>query len=186
MRALVGIFVGGAGSRMGGIAKGLLRAPDRSERLVDRLARIAAEAISDCEIVLVGRHAAYAGLDLPALGDAPGRTGPSAGLLALLEEAERRERTAIALACDLPAVTRELVERLASHAPGASALAPRSAGIWQPLFARYDPAACLSAARAAAAPWRVLEAVGATELPLSDAERALLHDWDTPDDLQRS
>jgi molybdopterin-guanine dinucleotide biosynthesis protein A len=171
---------------MGGAAKGLLLARDRPEPLVVRLARIAGETIPDCEIVLVGRNAAYAELAWPVLDDAPGRTGPIAGLISLLRAAEERNCRALALACDFASVTRELLERLVTHAPQAAAVAPRMAGIWEPLFARYAPERCLPAARDARAPWRVLEAVGAAELPLSDAEHGLLHDWDTPDDVQRS
>jgi molybdopterin-guanine dinucleotide biosynthesis protein A len=170
---------------MGGSAKGLLTSPDTGESLVSRLARIAREALPGAELVLVGEAEAYRALGLPMLADAPDSSGPIAGLVALLEEAARRKRIAIALACDLPAVPRELVERLATHAPKAAAVAPRMSGVWQPLFARYAPAACLQAARAVRAPWRLLEAVGAEELPLSGAESALLRDWDTPDDVAR-
>jgi molybdopterin-guanine dinucleotide biosynthesis protein A len=185
MSMLVGIFVGGAASRMGGVAKGLLLARDRPEPLVSRLARIAGEALPGCEIVLVGRSDAYRQLEWRALDDAPGRSGPIAGLVALLETAARGERTAIALACDLPAAPRELIARLATHMPGAAAVAPRLAGRWQPLFARYAPGPCLAAAQSTSAPWRVLDAVHAAELPLTDDERALLRDWDTPGDVER-
>ena len=40
---LVGIFVGGKGRRMGGVAKGLLTAPGGAETLVARLARVVRE-----------------------------------------------------------------------------------------------------------------------------------------------
>ncbi len=43
-RPLVGIFVGGRGLRMGGVAKGLLPAPDGSGPLAKRLVRVTRES----------------------------------------------------------------------------------------------------------------------------------------------
>jgi molybdopterin-guanine dinucleotide biosynthesis protein A len=185
---LVGIFVGGGSRRMGGRPKGLLPAPDGSGSLVERLVRVAREALADGEPVLVGGAEPYAALALPALTDQPPGSGPIGGLIALLAAAGRRP--AIALACDLPAIRPELVARLAHEAPAAAALAPRMQGRWQPLVARYDPPRALAAARGAlAAGRRSLQAVfdalgaGAAELALDAEERATLDDWDEPADV---
>ena len=51
---LVGIFVGGKGRRMGGVAKGLLTAPGGGETLVARLARIVRDAYDEVDLLLVG------------------------------------------------------------------------------------------------------------------------------------
>jgi hypothetical protein len=65
-------------------------------------------------------------------------------------------------------------------------LAPRRAGKWEPLCARYDPRALSFAERAAAGDrhglQRVLDDAGAVELPLTAAEATELRDWDTPAD----
>ncbi len=191
MRMLAGIFVGGKASRFGGVAKGMLPAPETGEPIVARLARLCREAV-DADVVLVGRGPAYDALGLSFLEDAPGVVGPLSGLSALLAEAQRGDRTAIALAGDLPYVTSEMVARLASFAPSAPAVAPRQAGMWQPLFARYDASLCSTLLDAAIAEGAlraraVLEMLGdrAVELPLDASEAALLADWDRPEDVKR-
>lgn len=188
---LVGIFVGGKATRFGGVAKGMLPTPDSGEPVVARLARLCREA-AGADIVLVGRGAAYDALGLPSLDDAPGIAGPLGGLSALLAEASRRNAPAIAMACDLPYVTRDMVARLASFAPAAPAVAPRQSGLWQPLFARYAPRVCsplLEAALAGGASRAraVLERLGdrVVELPLDAEEASLLADWDRPEDVER-
>src|SRR5262245_60230419 len=90
MQQLVGIFVGGKSRRMGGVAKGLLAAPDTGEPIVVRLARITREALPNSAVVLAGASDAYIVTAIPSLPDAPELTGPIAGLVALLEEAQRR------------------------------------------------------------------------------------------------
>jgi molybdopterin-guanine dinucleotide biosynthesis protein A len=190
---LIGLFVGGNATRFGGIAKGLLPAPDTGEALAARLARLCRTVVDGADVTLVGKATSYAALGLPTLADDPPGIGPVGGLAALLEEAERRERDALAIACDLPYVTSEMVGRIVTHAPEAAAVAPRPSGRWQPLFARYEPGACLPLLRAAVAEGRfaaraVLESLGdqAVVLPLGDGEVPLLDDWDSPDDVSRA
>ena len=189
---LVGVFVGGRAVRLGGLAKGLLRAPDTDEPLVSRLARISHEAILDSEFVLVGDARDYADLGYASIADDPKGVGPIGALIALLSHAKRLGRDAIALAADLPFVSRELLVRLAEHSPGSAVVAPRVDGMWHPLFARYESERALVAARTTLAEGhralhRVLTRLGetATELPLTQDEAALLKDWDTPEDIGR-
>ena len=180
---VAGIFVGGAGARMGGMAKGLLVSPG-GETLIERWRAVLTEA-GVGPVLLVGRHPAYAAVaGLEALDDEPPGIGPLGGLVALLRRAG--EGTALALACDMPFVSRELVERLVA-APPAPVVAPRREGRWEPLCARYDaPRVLPLAMRAAAGPrhglGRVLDAAGAVELPLAPGEAAQLDDWDSPAD----
>jgi molybdopterin-guanine dinucleotide biosynthesis protein A len=183
--AIAGIFVGGAGTRMGGVAKGLMRAPDGAT-LVERWAALLAPLGLD--LVLVGAHAhpAYAGLGFEIVDDAPRGIGPLGGLVGLLERAGGAR--ALAFACDMPFVSSALVHRLLDASPDAAILAPRRDGRWEPLCARYDPARVLgpAAARARAddhSLQRLLGDMGATELPLSPHEANQLHDWDSPKDL---
>lgn len=185
MTALLGIFVGGKARRMGGHAKGLLPAPESGEPLVVRLARLAREL--ECEPVLVGAAERYASAlpSLRVLADDPADIGPLGGLSALLAAAG--DRPALALACDLPYVSRALLARLLQEDGDAAVLAPRSTnGLWEPLAARYHAERVRpELARAIAAGTRSFQALFAKldvrELALP--ERAELSDWDRPEDL---
>jgi len=185
---VAGIFVGGKSSRMGGRPKGLLHAPGSSEPIAARLARIAAEC--GLEVVLVGEARAYCEAlpDLTALADAPAIEGPLAGLASLLRFAG--ERTAIALACDLPFVEANLLERLAAFPSDADVVAPRLApdAPWEPLFARYQSARVLAVLeRSIAEGTRSFQALfkrlRVDASPLQPHEARQLRDWDSPTDL---
>lgn len=181
---IAGIFVGGASRRMGGAPKGLL--PVDGEPLVLRTVRACRAA--GLEPVLVGEHASYAALGVPMIPDAEAGRGPLGGLAALLAHAERAgAHEAIALACDMPYVTPELLRVLAS-APPAPAVAPHLDERWQPFFARYEVARAAPVVREAlrdgrAALQRVLDALGATPLPLDATAARALRDWDEPGDV---
>lgn len=184
-RAVVGIFVGGKSSRYRGVPKGLLITPSGTESLVARLGSIATSLGLD--VVLVGQHEAYAPLGLPMLPDVPGQNGPLGGLAALLDHAG--DRPAIALACDLPHVTGELLARLL-EAPAAAIVAAKREGWWEPLFARYEPALCreplqraIDARRHSLQP--LLDELGAEVLELAPHEEHFLDDWDSPEDRAR-
>ncbi|HEU5074115.1 MAG TPA: molybdenum cofactor guanylyltransferase [Polyangiaceae bacterium] len=190
MGTLVGIFVGGKSTRMQGHPKGLLVAPLSSLTLVERLAALAARTLPRARVVLVGEHPAYAGVALAQLADVPsGEAGPLAGLAALCLEATRiASREVLCLACDLPYVEAQLLERLAHHAPDQPAVAARVDGRWQPFFARYrvDAASPVIAARLASRRlglYGVLDELAAAELPLHEDEARQLRDWDTPEDM---
>lgn len=182
MRA--GIFVGGRGTRMGGVAKGLLVGAD-GVPLVVRSARILADL--GINAVLVGAHEAYQDVGLRMLTDAHGAEGPLAGLLSLLAGGD-----ALAIACDMPAFTPAAVERLLA-APPAPIVAPRRLArdlgreVWEPLFARYSatvlPIAQAFAARGERRLQRLLDEAGAVPLALGADEDDWLLDWDQPSDV---
>ena len=191
MEVIAGIFIGGKGSRMGGVAKGLLKAPGGETTLVERTSSLLSRHLDDAQIVLVGEHPAYAGHPWRRLPDHPPGIGPLGGLIALLEEAARVNRDAIAIACDLPYLTGSIIERLVNEEPSAAVLAPKIEGWWQPLFARYRPAAVLDIARQVEASGkRSLQAVlkdlgSAVEVfELKPELHDLLDDWDTPEDVK--
>ena len=172
---------------MGGVAKGLLRAAE-DEPIVVKTRRLLEEAGAEC--VLVGAHPAYEDLGLETIPDDPAAEGPLAGLLALLGRASATHRRwAIAVACDMPFLDRELVRRLVA-APPAPVVAPRRRAedrgrdVWEPLFARYEAATMLDVARDYARSGgrqlqRLLDRAGARALELDPEHTALLADWDT-------
>ena len=167
---------------MGGVAKGLLKVPS-GETLVARWQRLFREL--GVTVVLVGRHEAYADLDIECIADEPAHIGPLGGLVALLARAGTGR--AIAVACDMPFVSLELVGKLASYASAAAAVAPRHDGVWEPLFARYDAARVIAVAQKHAlggerSLQRLLDEVGTEALPLATHELELLRDWDRPED----
>ncbi len=180
---LLGVLAGGRGRRMGGRDKARLQAPGGMETLVGRLLRLGREQGLPC--VGVGGDA------LPGvawIADEPAGVGPIGGLCALLAHAG--SRPALALACDLPFVTSELIGRLAREACAAAVLAPRDpvTGKWEPLFARYDAPRVLPPLRAAIAAGTrsfqtFLRELEVAELVLSVEQRALLRDWDEPGDV---
>ena len=190
MRPLVGIFVGGQGRRMGGVAKGLMRPPSGERSIVDRLVTIAQDALGDVDAVMVGDATSYSAVRLPALDDDPPGVGPLGGLAALLAEAERRGAPfAVALACDLPFVTTALLGRVVGV--DAVAVVPRAGEPLQPLCARYAPS-FRSAAQAVLSGGKrslhaVLDAIGDDlhVIELTAAESVAVEDWDTPEDVTR-
>jgi molybdopterin-guanine dinucleotide biosynthesis protein A len=197
----VGIFVGGQGRRMGGVAKGLL--VHEGQTLLERVLAVCASA-ADGEAsarylvgdYLAGGGSAYGSTAVPRLDDRPAGKGPIGGLRALLLQAHADGRDALALAVDLPHLQAGVVRRLSVEGPGLSALAPREAGRWQPLIARYRPALVLPVIDRVLARGHTslqsifaeLEASGspAEELVLSDDERRVLRDWDVPGDMHAS
>lgn len=178
---------------MGGVAKGLLQAPESEATLIERLLGEIARAAPGAEIVLVGDSTSYASLRLPTVDDAPRDIGPLGGLLGLLQHAEQQgTELALALACDLPRLDATVLERLLTADSGASALVVEQNGVRNPLIARYRMREALPAARAALAGGkRSLQAVldrladGVRPLPLTAAEAALVDDWDHPEDVRR-
>lgn len=183
----MGICIGGRARRMGGVQKALLIAPDTGETIVARLLRLGREA--GHEVVLLGAadlgaHAA----GVPQLPDAAPQIGPLAALQSLLGYAGQRD--ALCLACDMPFVQRELLERL-TRERDADVVAPRDivTGKWEPMFARYRSATVAPLlARALAEGERSFQGLfrrlTVRELSLNARERAQLRDWDSPEDMR--
>jgi molybdopterin-guanine dinucleotide biosynthesis protein A len=179
-----GIFVGGRSSRMGGRPKGLLTAPG-GRTIVDRW-RALTESLG-AHPVLVGAGAAYADVGIERIDDDPPGIGPLGGLIALLRRADGAD--ALALACDMPFVSRALLARLVAGEPTAAILAPRRGDRWEPLCARYSaavlPLASEQAATAGHSLQQLLDRAGAVALALSGDEDRELRDWDFPEDVGR-
>jgi molybdopterin-guanine dinucleotide biosynthesis protein A len=165
----IGIFVGGAGRRMGGLSKGLLIGPT-GETLFARAMRVAQ---SVGEVVVVGDASAYG---VAGIADDPPGIGPIGGLRALLAGG-----SAIALACDMPYVEAEHLHALRAHAASAAIVAARREGRWEPFLARYD-ASVLPAITPYVRSFQQLFAVVAPAEIAIDAHA--LDDWDTPADIR--
>jgi molybdopterin-guanine dinucleotide biosynthesis protein A len=175
---------------MGGVVKGLLPTAD-GRSVVERLLAETRAALPEAPIALVGAASSYDAFGLPSLSDTPPGIGPLGGLRALLARtAELGLSHALALACDLPAISANLIRRLAEAEPAASAVAPREpGGPWYALSARYALTALPVLDAQIAADERALQRLfarlgpSAFELPLTAAELSLLADWDRPEDL---
>ncbi len=178
---------------MGGVPKGLLPAPDSGEPLVVRLRRQAESLGLRC--VLVGAATAYGEIGLPLLADDPPGIGPLGGLRALLIEAA--PAPVIALACDLPFVSRELLAQVLTAGSGEAdgplgagidAVAARRQKLWEPLCARYNgsvlPVLNIALEQGERSFQGLLRRLRVHELQLSPEQESELGDWDTPEDMQ--
>jgi len=178
---------------MGGVVKGLLKAPGSEATLLERLRSELASSLPDAEVVLVGAADAYTDVGLRAVSDDPPGVGPLGGLIGLLAYAQRRGAAqALALACDLPRIGGSVLQRLAREMGDKCALVAAQGQIRNPLVARYAVAHALPAARGVLATGkRSLQGVldrlgdGVATLPLTTEEAATLDDWDTPEDVHR-
>jgi molybdopterin-guanine dinucleotide biosynthesis protein A len=190
---LLGILVGGASTRMRGFPKGLLPSPvTRRERtLVEALLAEFRAAAPNGDVVLLGHNAAYDGLHLPFLVDAPAGIGPIGGLRALLLEGKRRQCHVLLCSCDMPFLDRVLLGRLLAEQPAAQALAAKRDGWFEPFPSRFDPGTALERLEPHLAAGRhslvaFLQAMGASELVLEPGEDQYLRDWDEPSDVDAS
>ena len=129
MSALAAVLAGGRGRRMGG-AKTLAQLD--GEPLIAR--PIAAAAAAGLQVVVVAK----AGTPLPPL-DVPVWREPDEPvhpLLGVVTALERARRPVLAIACDMPFLTSDLLARLAAGPEAAVRVGDRVA----PFPARYDPA----------------------------------------------
>ena len=181
----IGVFVGGASSRMGS-PKGLLLAPSEdgqtSETLVERALRVAIGAGLDP--VLVGSAFPYAGIapHVPRIADAPSGVGPMGGLRAILLSGD-----ALVVACDMPYVERTHLQLLMAMESDAAIVAPRAGSRWQPFCARYRAEPVVEAIDALLASGsRSLQALyDRVSVEVADIDPAALRDWDCPEDVTR-
>ncbi len=184
--------MGGAGKRMGGVAKGLLAVPDGSETLIARLLRLCAQVAPGARSYLVGQVAAYESLGVPALADQPSGAGPIGGLRSLLLEAQKNgSAAALVLACDLPFIDEPVLRALCAPLTSAARV-PFVDAFFQPLSAAYAPAPTLAAVERSLSLGKhalldVLQLLGneVERLELAPEQAHTLRDWDTPEDVQR-
>jgi molybdopterin-guanine dinucleotide biosynthesis protein A len=171
--ALAAVLAGGRGRRMGG-AKTLVKLD--GEPLIAR--PIAAAAAAGLEVVVVAK----AGSPLPQL-DVPVWREPDAPvhpLLGIVTALERAGRPVLAIACDMPYLTGELLARLAAGPEAAVRTAERVA----PFPARYEPAQ-LPALRVALERRASLQSTLTALAPalLEGVDERLLANINTPEEL---
>ncbi len=183
-RQLSGILLtGGSSRRMGFDKAGLLV---DGEACAERLARL----LSDLAAPVVEVGPGHTGL--PAVLESPPGSGPlaavAAGRSALLLAGH--DGPALVLACDLPFVTKALLEVLADH-PGDASVVPTVGGVDQPLLARWSARDLDAAAKHLATGERSLrrlpDRAAATRLDEAGwgavADGRAFADADTPADL---
>lgn len=132
------IIAGGAARRFGGRVKAHIRVD--GERIIDRQLAVLRPRFASIAIIADDPEP-YAELGLPVLPDEVSGQGPLAGLVTALAWAPAPRLFAVA--CDLPFLAAQPLERLLAwpRAAGALAVAPRTARGAEPLHAVYETAA---------------------------------------------
>ena len=187
---VIGIFVGGKGSRMGGCNKGLLPSPHNNEPILNYLLAIIRNLTSvQHETVLVGNTGVYSTHwpELTVLNDAQQDCGPLGGLVSLLSYA--RGRRVVAIACDMPHITTRDIEILATQPMTKGILSPQASQTspWEPLFASYQPSIVLPVAKEKLEKRQLSLQKLLLEIGVETAhiDARSLRDWDTKEDIER-
>ena len=136
---VLAIFAGGKSRRMGGRPKGRLLSPLSLLPIVEHLVEEASHV--GMVAVLVGDATQYSDLATKTrrLADQPNIDGPVAGMLTAAQFAKGRRL--ICVGCDMPFVSRQVLEKILREQPDSPCLAvPRadvSAG-FEPFLSRWD------------------------------------------------
>ncbi len=135
----------------------------------------------------------YRYLGVPLIPDPEPGAGALLGLLTALRAATHDR--VLVVGCDMPFLSRPLLERLVELAPKAEAVLPLDGGRYEPLLAVYSRA-CIPAIEASLAagdhrmisflPEITLHTVEHDTLDRLDPERLSFFNVNTPDDLQRA
>jgi molybdopterin-guanine dinucleotide biosynthesis protein A len=176
---IAGIFVGGAASRFGGIAKGMLATSD-GETVVGRLVRIV-RAIG-IDPVFVGKRPGYETVGLPTISDLGTGLGPLGGLCSLYRHVLQNagDDRVVVLACDMPFVSSASLERLCTAS--GPLVAARRDGRWEPFFSAHDARVMLPRVEAALSAERLSLQSLFAEAAVIDVDPHELDDWDSPTD----
>jgi len=183
------LVAGGRATRLGGLAKGLLRLG--GEAVAARSLRLFGD-LFEAALVVAGDPAPYAALGARVVADAiPGKGAPG-GLHAALGAA--RTGWIFAAACDMPFLSEKAIRFLWERRGGAPAVAVQWAGRLEGLFAFWSRA-CLPAVErmvreADPSLWQIATAVGARVVPEAtwrafDPDGRTFENANTPEDLAR-
>lgn len=182
------ILAGGESRRMGQDKASLVL---EGQTLLQRMASIMQPLFSE---VIISVRQMRSEIDLPQICDAPAHVGPLAGLAAGLQ----RSHTPwlFAVACDMPFISKPLIEYIALQRGAFQAVVPIVHGYPQPLAAFYA-ADCLSAVHAclnstgkhslrALLDTLQVRYVNEAEMLNADPELASFFDLDTPEDVAQA
>jgi molybdenum cofactor guanylyltransferase len=132
-RVSAAILAGGRARRLGGVDKAALLLG--GTRIIDRQLAILT-ALSEDVLIVANDATRYAAFPLPVIPDVVPGTGALGGIYSALQAA--RHELVVIVACDLPFVTRALLDRLIGEAVDeADAVVPRSSRGLEPLCAVY-------------------------------------------------
>jgi len=185
----VAVQAGGRSSRMGS-DKALLRLDGIPliERLLQRVSGLGEEIL-----ITTNRPQDYQYLGLRLASDPEPGGGALHGLHTALEAA--RGQTVLVLACDMPFVSRPLLEHMLQLAEAADLVVPRRGGEYEPLHAVYSKG-CLPALEAALLqgerrmisffPSLNLHTVEQEEIDRLDPEGLSFFNVNTPEDLRKA
>jgi len=185
----VAVQAGGRSSRMGS-DKALLRLDGIPliERLLQRVSGLGEEIL-----ITTNRPQDYQYLGLRMASDPEPGAGALHGLRTALEAA--RGQTVLVLACDMPFVSRPLLEHMLQLAEAADLVVPRRGGEYEPLHAVYSKG-CLPALEAALQrgqrrmisffPSLDLHTVEQEEIDRLDPEGLSFFNVNTPEDLRKA
>ena len=173
--------------------KGLLPVPGGSAPILEELVRRGRAAGLDP--VLVGDATPYEHLaaGVMRVDDDPQGAGPLAGLQAALRHATRAGSSqVIAIACDMPYVTSEVLVQVCEHPTEAIVVAPRRGpnAPWEPMLARYDAVQVADVLADAISGGqrsfqKLFASIEVEALPVTPAIERALEDWDSPEDIAR-
>jgi molybdopterin-guanine dinucleotide biosynthesis protein A len=141
----IAIQAGGASQRLGS-DKALL--PLAGRPLIEHLLMRIDDLVDDI-LVTTNRPQDYDFLGVRLVSDPVPDLGALNGLHTALDAA--REKSVLVLACDMPFVSRPLLEHLISLASQADVVVPHQEGNFEPLHAIYKKQVCLPAIEAALA-----------------------------------
>ena len=186
----VAIQAGGQSLRMGS-DKGLL--PLAGKPLIEHLlARV--DGLGDEILITTNQPQRYSYLGVKLVADAVPDAGTLAGLQTALSAAQGA--SVLVLACDMPFVSRPLLQHLIRLAPQADVVIPQHRGNYEPLHAVYNKYNCLHALEAAleAGEKRVISffprvqvaIVGEAELARLDPKGSSFFNINTPEELDQA
>lgn len=176
-----------------GTPKGLLRVETDGATIVEALVR--ESRLADLDAALVGDARPYARVaaGVPRIADDPSEAGPLGGLrAALLHAASRGHAAVIAVACDMPHVSQEVLRQVtdATQRSDAAVVAPRRGprAPWEPMLAGYavrhvQPVLDAALAQGVRSFQSLFERLDVAPVPLTSALEKALIDWDTPQDV---
>jgi molybdopterin-guanine dinucleotide biosynthesis protein A len=179
------ILAGGDSRRMGQDKAGLVL---DGKTLLERVAATMQQVFPK---VVVSVRQLRSGVEVPQVCDEPSASGPLAGLIAGLAQADTP--WVFAVACDMPFVTRDVVTHLAALRNGFQAVVPVVGGFHQPLAAFYAASALETMRASLAAGDRSLRGtleklavryVSEAELREFDPQLRSFFDLDTPQDVE--